>query len=184
MFFIKFGKFLAIISSNSLPALFSLFFSETPIIQMLAFLTRSQKSLKLSSFLKIVFSVYILRNNWVSLEMRIWSEQSRLNLFRDSLCGQILGTRQCAIIRRCFRCFFLSFLPPVFGYLFKFLSLRERLSFDFRCKSTTSNSQNLGVKLKKCIFFANFSVFRVFLYKIGAGWGAICLHKCKPYRPN
>ena len=30
MFFIKFGKFLAIISSNSLPALFSLFFRELP----------------------------------------------------------------------------------------------------------------------------------------------------------
>jgi len=32
MFFIKFGKFLAIISSNSLPALFSLFFfRELPV---------------------------------------------------------------------------------------------------------------------------------------------------------
>ena len=46
--------------------------------------------------------------------------------------------------------FFLSFLIFVFGYLFKFLSLRERLSFDFRCKITALNSQNAGVRKKKC----------------------------------
>ena len=55
--------------------------------------------------------------------------------------------------------FFLVFLTLVFGYLFKFLSLRERLSFDFRCKSTTSNSQNLGVKSKKYKKNAFFFIF-------------------------
>ena len=93
--------------------------------------------------------------------MRIWSEQSRLNLFRDSLCGQILRYTPVCNYSKVFSLFFLSFLIFVFGYLFKFLSLRERLSFDFRCKSTTSNSQNLGVKSKKC---KKSSFFFTFLY--------------------
>ena len=57
--FSMFGKFSAIISSNIFLGPFSLSSpSETPVIQMLVRLMLSQRSLRLSSFLFILFSIF------------------------------------------------------------------------------------------------------------------------------
>ena len=59
IFFPILGKFSTIISSSILSCPFFLSFSGTPMIQMLWCLTFSQKSMRLSSFLLIIFSSLI-----------------------------------------------------------------------------------------------------------------------------
>ena len=58
--FPMFGKFSAIISSNIFSGPFSLYSSGNPIIQMLLCLMLSQRSLRLSSFLFILFLYFVL----------------------------------------------------------------------------------------------------------------------------
>ena len=104
------GKFSTIISSSIFPWPFFLSSpSGTPMTQMLGCLTLSQRSLKLSSFLLIPFSLFLFGTLWVS-----WGE-SNGNPLQYYLCDYFLPH-----FREVFNYYLLKYFLMVFLFVLFF----------------------------------------------------------------